>query len=131
MINDDGNKLKEDIVLFIKREAARETQGTIAGQINARHLPRKLVDGAQGAQISAHELEAAVPALEKITDATMRRTVQSYFMITTKYQALNMLINPKNRLNQIQPEVVAELINVVTKADRKKLGKARQTLGSV
>lgn len=128
MIENDLHPLDEELELFVKREAANETQGTIAGQNLAKHLPRRLVDGAQGAQISAHELKDAGPVLAKIKDPVLRQTVQSYFAIATKYQALNMLIAEHSRLRAEQPEILGELVSVITKADRLLKGQARRAL---
>ena len=127
MIMDDTVGLNNEVVLFIRREAARETQGTIVGQAG-RHLAKPLVDAPQGAQVGAPELRRMVPVLDKITDPTLRNKVQGYFVITTKYQALNMLVAEHSPLRLAQPEVCNELILAATYADRKGQAKAGRNM---
>lgn len=119
-------KVDENVELFIRREAANEERGSRASQARATQLPTPIVDAPQGAQVSAHELSAMNPILERIPDETLRRTVRSYFMITTKYQALNMLCAPHSVLRAQHPGLLNELINAATKTDRLARGEVKR-----
>ena len=112
-----------ETVSFVRAMAARETQGTVQ---STRHLARPIVDGAQGASISAHEMTRLVEVLPKIKDEVLRNTVRSYFAITTKYQALNMLVAPTSRMMQEEPQVLSELLEAMTVLDRKRSGIAQK-----
>ena len=122
MIKHEATGLDRETVLFIRQEAARETQGTIAGTAG-KHLAKPLVDAPQGAMIGGPELERIAPVLEKIKDQTLRKKVLGFFQITTKYQALNMLASENSPLAVAQPEVCNELLQAATYADRQ--GKAK------
>lgn len=96
---------------FITLQAAREGLKTATSMRPAK---------AKGTFISGGDYAQAKGVIDSIPDETVKRRVNSFFKLTTKYSALKCAcLDSSSELKKRYPEIARKLANVATETDRK------------
>jgi len=94
------NELKTDIADCITKGAAHEHRGYGRQKINSDDLAK------------------IAPIIGEIPDEEIASRIRSYFVITGKYSALALIVNPDSAVWRKYPDIAARIAGAATETER-------------